>query len=241
MRSSPSRKLIGALYGGAILLTTPSAYGQPVLQGAPSPATPAPIVARTTQASGGDIALGKRSAAPVMAAGGAAARWPDTTAMEPDTIGPETAARSSPPAGATPAELPRDLTPLGMFVSADIIAKAVMFGLPFASVLTWTVWLAKTFELVAARRRLSRGQRALATAHSVAEADTPASQASPHAALLIEAVEGALNRSPICATSLASRTASWLASSASRPASGVRGTSTRAKESPRRIVFEKVA
>ena len=31
-----------------------------------------------------------------------------------------------------------------MFMSADIIVKAVMIGLVFASVLTWTIWLAKT-------------------------------------------------------------------------------------------------
>src|ERR1043166_6613877 len=49
--------------------------------------------------------------------------------------------------------LPRDLSPWGMFTSADIVVKAVMIGLAFASVVTWTVWLAKTIELVVARRR----------------------------------------------------------------------------------------
>jgi biopolymer transport protein ExbB len=52
------------------------------------------------------------------------------------------------------ATLPRDLTPWGMFMQADIIVKAVMIGLAIASVVTWTVWLAKTIELVAAKRRL---------------------------------------------------------------------------------------
>jgi biopolymer transport protein ExbB len=33
-----------------------------------------------------------------------------------------------------------------MFMSADIIVKAVMLGLIFASVLTWTIWLAKTWR-----------------------------------------------------------------------------------------------
>jgi biopolymer transport protein ExbB len=49
--------------------------------------------------------------------------------------------------------LPRDLSPWGMFISADIVVKAVMIGLAFASVVTWTVWLAKTIELVLARQR----------------------------------------------------------------------------------------
>jgi biopolymer transport protein ExbB len=55
--------------------------------------------------------------------------------------------------------LPRNLSPWGMFVNADIVVKAVMVGLAFASLVTWTVWLAKTIELRrdtrVARRRLS--------------------------------------------------------------------------------------
>src|SRR5471030_429389 len=54
--------------------------------------------------------------------------------------------------------LPRNLSPWGMFLNADIVVKAVMIGLAFASLVTWTVWLAKTIELRvakwAARRRL---------------------------------------------------------------------------------------
>src|SRR4029077_2835468 len=45
---------------------------------------------------------------------------------------------------AAPAFLPRDLSPWGMFLSADIVVKVVMVGLVFASVVTWTVWLAKS-------------------------------------------------------------------------------------------------
>ena len=54
--------------------------------------------------------------------------------------------------------LPRNLSPWGMFLNADIVVKAVMVGLAFASLVTWTVWLAKTIELqresARARRRL---------------------------------------------------------------------------------------
>jgi biopolymer transport protein ExbB len=51
-------------------------------------------------------------------------------------------------------KLPRDLSPWGMFLAADIVVKAVMVGLAFASLLTWTIWLAKVIELIAARRRM---------------------------------------------------------------------------------------
>ena len=45
------------------------------------------------------------------------------------------------------ATLPRNLSPWGMFLGADIVVQAVMIGLAFASLATWTVWLAKTIEL----------------------------------------------------------------------------------------------
>jgi biopolymer transport protein ExbB len=95
-----------------------------------------------------------------------------------------------------PGLLPRDLSPGGMFMSADIVVKAVMIGLIFASVLTWTIWLAKTLELVGARRRLARAQAVLVEARSLAEAAKPACDASPQVARLITAVEGELRRAP---------------------------------------------
>jgi biopolymer transport protein ExbB len=96
---------------------------------------------------------------------------------------------------ATSAVYPRDLTPYGMFMSADIIVKAVMIGLMFASVLTWTIWLAKTLELLGVRRRLNRAQRSLRAARSLADAVPAAAAASPHVAFLIEAVGAELARS----------------------------------------------
>ncbi len=38
-------------------------------------------------------------------------------------------------------------------MSADIVVKSVMIGLAFASVVTWTVWVAKSMELMWPRRR----------------------------------------------------------------------------------------
>src|SRR5882672_5310188 len=51
--------------------------------------------------------------------------------------------------------LPKNLSPWGMFLNADIVVKAVMIGLAFASLVTWTVWLAKTIEL-GSKKRLAR-------------------------------------------------------------------------------------
>jgi biopolymer transport protein ExbB len=65
--------------------------------------------------------------------------------------------------------LPHDLSPWGMFLSADPLVKAVLIGLVFASVVTWTVWLAKTIELVVARMRTRTALAELAAARSLAE------------------------------------------------------------------------
>ncbi len=67
-------------------------------------------------------------------------------------------------------ELPHDLSPWGMFLAADLVVKGVMIGLAAASVVTWTVLLAKTLELMRAgsRQRAAlvslRGSRTLADA-----------------------------------------------------------------------------
>src|SRR5215831_15994412 len=44
------------------------------------------------------------------------------------------------------ATLPRDLSPWGMYLNADPVVQAVLIGLAAASIVTWTVWLAKTIE-----------------------------------------------------------------------------------------------
>ena len=76
------------------------------------------------------------------------------------------------PAAAMPAtaELPRDLSPWGMFVSADPLVKGVLICLVLASVVTWTVWLAKTVELIAARRAARRALDAIASLRTISEA-----------------------------------------------------------------------
>jgi biopolymer transport protein ExbB len=81
------------------------------------------------------------------------------------------------------ADLPEDLSPWGMFENSDLVVKAVIIGLALASLVTWTVWLAKTFELRGARRAVRRDLRVLnnvmtlAQAHDqLREGDSPVSQ-----------------------------------------------------------------
>jgi biopolymer transport protein ExbB len=65
--------------------------------------------------------------------------------------------------------LPRDLSPWGMFRAADRVVKAVMVGLALASVLSWTVWLAKTIELLGARRQARKALETLGQVRTLHE------------------------------------------------------------------------
>jgi len=65
---------------------------------------------------------------------------------------------------------PHDLSPWSMFLSADVIVKAVMIGLAFASLVTWTIFIAKMIELSLAQRKLRGSLRKIAESRSLAEA-----------------------------------------------------------------------
>ncbi len=64
----------------------------------------------------------------------------------------------------------RELSPWSMFMSADIIVKAVMIGLAFASLVTWTVFIAKMIELSFVQRRLRAALGKIKDSRSLAEA-----------------------------------------------------------------------
>ena len=66
--------------------------------------------------------------------------------------------------------LPRNLSPWGMFLNADIVVKAVMVGLAVASLATWTVWLAKTVELRVAKKVAHRRLKMLEGGGSLLDA-----------------------------------------------------------------------
>ncbi|MHA7116681.1 tonB-system energizer ExbB [Pseudomonas promysalinigenes] len=63
-----------------------------------------------------------------------------------------------------------DLSPWGMYKNADIVVKIVMIGLAIASIITWTIWIAKGFELMGAKRRLRGEIAALKKSVSLKEA-----------------------------------------------------------------------
>ncbi|WP_207865426.1 tonB-system energizer ExbB [Pseudomonas sp. 58(2021)] len=78
-----------------------------------------------------------------------------------------------------------DLSPWGMYKNADIIVKIVMIGLAIASIITWTIWIAKGFELMGAKRRLRGEIAALKKATTLKEASTTAAKEGTLANLLV--------------------------------------------------------
>jgi biopolymer transport protein ExbB len=83
--------------------------------------------------------------------------------------------------------LPHDLSPWGMFMAADIVVKAVMIGLAFASFVTWTVWLAKSLELLGARRRAQRACAVVVRVRSLNEAQAALAGRGGVVPLLVQA------------------------------------------------------
>ncbi|MFT3972561.1 MAG: tonB-system energizer ExbB [Amaricoccus sp.] len=133
----------------------PAEPATPALAAPAAPDLGAPPAAQTPEAS----------PSPVMAAPG-----PAPNAAQPASA-PVEAAAGSPAAGeASVGDLPVDLSPWKMFLNADIVVKAVMSGLAFASLVTWTVFVAKSLEIMAASARLRRDLATILAARQLASA-----------------------------------------------------------------------
>ena len=79
-----------------------------------------------------------------------------------------------------------DLSPWGMYKNADIIVKIVMIGLAIASIITWTIWIAKGFEVLGAKRRLRVEIANLKKAGTLKEASESATKKGTLAHLLVQ-------------------------------------------------------
>lgn len=119
-------------------------------------------------------------ASPVSAQTQAAPAAPVQSTAQPSAVSPApVVAPPAAPQAAAPAAAKSDagiapamkeLSPWVMFQSADIIVKAVMIGLAFASLMTWTVLIAKSIELSIAATKLRSALKKIAEARSLAEA-----------------------------------------------------------------------
>ncbi len=116
---------------------------------------------------------------------------PVTTAPAAASSPPPPAPAVAPRAAGEPAIggdlLPRQLSYTRMFLDADWVVKAVMIGLAFASLVTWTVWLAKTWELTKARLQVRRDVRMLLDAPTLAYAHEQLRKSGTAAGQLMQA------------------------------------------------------
>jgi biopolymer transport protein ExbB len=122
-------------------------------------------------------------------------------------------AQAAPAAAPEPAivvNLPRDLSPWGMYMAADMVVKAVMVGLACASVLTWTIWLAKSIELMGARRRLRAAIEALGAARNWDEAAAAMQGRADSVGALVNAADAELRLSAGALADVKERIASRL-------------------------------
>src|SRR5712671_200692 len=152
---------LAAVAGRMVLLVAPIALGLPMLALAQESNTPG----ATPSAPAGPALPAPASPAPIV---------PDVSA----------------PASLGTVDLPRDLSPWGMYQTADPLVKAVLIGLVIASVITWTVWLSKSVELAIARRRARKLLISLASARSLAEAAQQIAQSKGPVRRLVDANGG---------------------------------------------------
>jgi len=175
-RTASPRARLRVLLALAILGShvAPALAQQPASQ-APTTQTPA---VQPTQAPAIQPAPAAATPAPEMPSVAAPADTPATPLEDPAQVHAEGGEDTT-----VAKQLPHDLSPWGMFMAADIVVKGVMIGLAFASVVTWTVWLAKTLELMVSQRRLRSALRGFLSSASLDAARTVGA-AGPAGAML---------------------------------------------------------
>jgi biopolymer transport protein ExbB len=180
---APRRRYFVPLFLSVFAVGVALVAGAPTVYAQSAPAASAPPTAPAAPS-----ATAPTPAAP--AAAQPASMAPSAPATEPSTQSSSATPSPDMQNGQTTvgrAQLPQDLSPWGMFLNADIIVKAVMIGLAFASLVTWTVYVAKTLELTTARRAVLKGLRILTNAMTLAQAHEQLRESDSVPAQLIQA------------------------------------------------------
>jgi biopolymer transport protein ExbB len=156
-----------------------------------APITRKASLARLARVAGFLIAMSVAHAAFAQNAGQNAGSPPAPAAEAPTApANPAAPAAADQPVGQTSisrAQLPQDLSPWGMFEDADRLVKVVLIGLAFASLVTWTVWLAKTLELRNARNEAHQDLRILSSSATLAQAYEQLRDGASPVSLLMQA------------------------------------------------------
>ncbi|SFX55182.1 biopolymer transport protein ExbB [Paracoccus pantotrophus] len=162
---------------------------------APAPAADMPAAApETAPATAQAPAVSETPAAPEAPAPAAPeAAEPAGSSILPQAVQDALSPMLNPPE--RDPNLPHDLSPMGMFVAADWVVKAVMIGLAFASVVTWTVLVAKVLELLGAMQRAQSGIRRVEAAANLPSALASAGNRRDPVSRMIRAAAAEYDRS----------------------------------------------
>jgi len=175
MNTSPFRAIVVVIF--ALALVSPSlAQQKPASSPAPqqqvAAPTAAPVVASPPAAAPSPVVPAQPAASPAQA--------PASSAIGQSAPAPSPTVQSEPPTAAaaesgarslkSTAVALRELSPWSMFLAADVLVKAVMIGLAFASLVTWTIFIAKMIELSLVQRKLRSALGKISDARSLSEA-----------------------------------------------------------------------
>jgi len=155
------------------------------------------VFAQVALAQTGAAPAAPNVSAPVVPAAPAAPAVASPAAPAATDATAPVAPNAAPPPGehaVTTADLPQDLSPWGMFQDADLLVKIVLIGLAFASLVTWTVWLAKTIELRSARREVREDLRILNSSATLAQAHEQLRDGTSPVSLLMQAAGQEIRR-----------------------------------------------
>jgi biopolymer transport protein ExbB len=158
---------------------------------APSATTPAPAATAPAEAAAPAATVPATTADAPPASASAPA---EPVAIPGASILPQSVQDALAPMVRDP-NLPHDLSPMGMFLAADWVVKAVMIGLAFASVITWTVLVVKVLELFGASHRAMIGIRRVEDAPSLPAALAASRDRSDPVSRMVRAAAGEYERS----------------------------------------------
>ncbi len=189
-----------AVQSGSSETTTPNSAAQSSVtqsSGTQAPASEAPSAQAQTAPTQTPVETPSQSAAQPAETQSTPAAPAQQSASEPASLQPAPAQQPVAQPVSTGADteqerdhtLPHDLSPVGMFMAADAIVKGVMIGLALASLLTWTIWIAKSLELFVARGKLKKAMKTIGHSGSLADAAASLANEKSPAAILVHAAQ----------------------------------------------------
>ena len=201
MRSTTTRILLKAILRAAFLVSIAAAPSVSVAQQAGSPESGIKMDA-TAPLNQPPVA-----AMPAAPSSGSSSKEPSVMPLSSESAEQASPGKMAPSLASSPsvapllpqtsprADLPQDLSPWGMFMSADWVVKAVMIGLALASLVTWTVCLAKAIEVACARARAKRAFHVIASSESLGEAHRALANRGGPAVFMVRSSDEELRRS----------------------------------------------